>query len=473
VSARRPRVALLSPYWDFWERSATIDLRADRRRLAEEVVAALGDGFEPVAAETFDSLEGAAAAGARIRAAGTDAVLVVQSMAVPPAYTLAALAELDQSPVVVLAVHRRSRLPASYGEPEITADGATVGTSQLANVLERRGRRWSLVVGRLGDATARDELRRAVRAAAVARWLRSARIGVVGVPPPGYECVECDPVELARATGIELVPIEPRAVAGAYRGASQNRTAELELEAREAFDLAPDATSGEALARSLRLAAALEALAADLRVDGGAMNCHVPEIRFAAEPGITPCYALGRETSRGIPWTCAGDAVTAVAMLTAKWLGAATLYHELESIDYETGELAIANTGEHDLGWASATGRRTLGPNPWFRSDPRRGVCARYPLAPGPATLVAFTPHPGETSGFRYVVAEGETTGRDLGDAGTPNGGFRFAALAPDEGFRRWALAGANHHSCASPGLLAASVADVARFLDVGCVRVE
>ena len=250
-------------------------------------------------------------------------------------------------------------------------------------------------------------------------------------------------------------------------------TSALEGEAREAFAIVPEAQGSDSLARSLRFAAALEALGADLRLDGGAMNCHVPQIRFADEPGITPCYALGRETTRGVPWTCAGDVVTAVAMLTAKWLGAAALYHELESIDYETGELAIANTGEHDLGWAAAKDRPALGLNPWFETDARRGVCACYGLAAGPATLVAFTPHPAEESGFRYIVAEGEITGRSFPGSGTPNGAFRFAGLPPEEGFRRWALAGANHHSCASPGLLGGSVSDVARFLGVGCVRVS
>jgi L-arabinose isomerase len=294
---------------------------------------------------------------------------------------------------------------------------------------------------------------------------------VVGSPPEGYACVECDPAELARETGIELVPLEPGAVADAYLAVPSDAVAELEREARQTFEIPDDVVSGEALARSLRFAAALEAIDGDLRLDAGAMNCHVPEIRFAREPGIAPCYALGRETTRGIPWTCAGDVVTAVAMLTLKWLGAATLYHELESIDYESGELALANTGEHDLAWPAATEPRRLGLNPWFDTDRHRGICACYALAPGPATLVAFTPHPAEQSGLRYVVAEGETTGRELSGTGTPHGAFRFAGLAPDAGFRRWALAGPNHHSCASPGLLGASVEDVARFLGVGCVR--
>jgi L-arabinose isomerase len=469
----RPRLGLLSPYWSFWERSARIELAVDRTQLADEVARVLDHSFEIAASESFDSGESAAAAGARVAAAGVDTVLIVQSMAAPPAYTLAALDQLEGTPVVVFAVHRHGRLPRSYDHSDITIEGATVGTNQLANVLERRARPWSLVVGRLGDRRAEGELRRALLAAAVSRRLQSARIGVVGSPPDGYDCVECDPVELARATGIELVPVEPRSVADAYRATPDNAIAGLEAEAREVFEIVADAERSEGLSRSMRFAASLEFLDGHLRLNGGAMNCHVPELRFAAEPGITPCYALGRETTRGVPWTCAGDVVTAVAMLTAKWIGGPTLYHELESLDYQTGEVAIANTGEHDLAWSVAGERPALQLNPWFESDERRGVCACYGLGAGPATLVAFTPHPAEPSGFRYVVAEGETTGRSFPGAGTPNGAFRFLGLEADEGFRRWARAGPNHHSCASPGLLGDSVADVARFLGVGCLRVS
>jgi L-arabinose isomerase len=257
----------------------------------------------------------------------------------------------------------------------------------------------------------------------------------------------------------------------AYLDASDERASAIELETRAAFEVDQPGGHGSSLDRSVRCAVALEELGTREHLDAGAMNCHVPEIRFAAEPGIAPCLALGRETSRGVPWTCTGDVPTAIAMLTAKWLGAATLYHELESIDFDTNELAIANTGEHDLGWSEGTPQ--LVTNGWFDGDPHTGLCACFALRAGPATLVAFTPHALEPSGFRYVVAEGEITGRSFPRSGTPNGAFRFAGLTATDGFRRWALSGASHHSCASTGLIGEGIAIVADHLGVGCVRVS
>src|SRR5690349_16064568 len=101
--AGRPRATLLAPYWDFWEASVPYDLRADRDALSAEVRAALAvEWVEPAAA---------------------DAVLVLQTMATPPAPTLEAL---GSRPVVVWAAHRRARVPETFDHGGITAEGATV-----------------------------------------------------------------------------------------------------------------------------------------------------------------------------------------------------------------------------------------------------------------------------------------------------------------------------------------------------------
>jgi L-fucose isomerase-like protein len=452
------RVALLSPYWDFFESSVPGDLRASCRDLAASVAAALEGTV--VADEIADSREAGAAAAVRIAATAPDVLVVVQSIAVPPAFTLAALDALPDVPLVVLAAQRSRRPPDAYSHADVAADGATVGVPQLTNVLARRGRPYALMAGTLEGAG--DRLRREVRAAAAAGQLRRARIARVGRPIDGYDCVDCDEAALQAATGIELVSVSPDEVRAAYLDAN-GAAVERELHAEAAWDVDVPA---ECLVRSTRFAGALETLDARLGVAAGAMNCHVPEIRLGEEPGIAPCFALGRETSRGVPWTCAGDVVTAVSMLTLKLLGGAALYHEIEALDHDSGEALLANSGEHDLALADPGERPRLRPNPWWD-----GACAQFSPAPGPATLVAFTPHADEPSGFRYVVAEGEFTSRRLPETGTVNAAFRFARGGPvGEAWERWVRAGVNHHSAATSGHYGDAVAAVAMHLGVGCV---
>lgn len=468
------RVALLQPFWDFFEDAAPGDLRADREATLAEIAAWLGP--QVCAQETFDGREAAAAAGRRVAAQRPHALVVAMGMAVPPAFALAALEALPSLPLVVLVLSRRSSYGASYSHADITVEGGTVGGTQLTSSLHRRARPHSVIVVALDDARDRDRLSGAVLAATAAGRLRESRIGRVGKPIDGYDCVDCDPAALREAIGVELVDIEPAAIREAFLAAGDDDAEAVGRETLAGFEPAPGLAGEPSFERTVRMAAALQTLDRDLELDAGAMNCHVPEIRFAPDPGpgLAPCFALGRETSAGIPWACAGDVPTAVAMLTAKLLGGAALYHEVEGLDRATGEALLANSGEHDLAFADPAVVPALVRNRWWEGDRCPGLCARFGPPAGPGTLIGFTPHPEARGGFRFVVAEGAFTERRLPDTGTPHAAFRFAG--GDDvvaAWTRWARTGVNHHSAATPGHLGAAVAAVADHLGVECVQVS
>ena len=471
------RAAVVSPYWTFWEASAGGPaLRDDRRRLLSEAIEALGRSSSPGAIEVacrglLDSPETGDALADDV-AGDLDVIVVVICMAAPSTHGLGFLDRFPAVPVVVWSVQRSRNIRAGFDASDITSAGTAVGTPQLTNMLARSGRPHEIVVGALDDAPSHGRVARAAHVAATASALRRARIARVGQPPPGYACVDTDAGALRRATGIDLVDIDPADLRRRWCAVDGASTDQLQREVEAAAEIAVAwDTAGR---RSLAGAAALEALDDELGVAAGAMNCHVPELRFGNEVGITPCYGLGRETSRGIPWTCAGDVLTAVAMLVGKRLGGAALYHELEVIDFDTDEVAIANSGEHDLSWCPAGRRPRLQPNPWYTDDPLTGASMWFELPPGPASLIGFTPHADEPSGFRFIVAEGHITERSLPQSPTVGGVFRFAGDAGVAGsWRAWAAAGVNHHSACSPGHLAADVATVARYLGVGCIQVS
>jgi L-arabinose isomerase len=435
-----PGVLLVEPYWDFWEASVPYDLRAERAAIGDAVRAALDvDWVGPERAE---------------------AALVLQTMATPPAGTLAALGAL---PVVVWAADRGSRIDDGFDHAAITAAGATVGAPMLTSMLVRAGRPFELVLGPVDDPATLAAVAESLAAAAAAHRLGRARIGRVGRPPEGYDCVDADGDLLRRATGIELVAIDPAEVRELYAGVAGARVRELERETRARYDVEIE---GDNFERSLRAACAIEDLVERHRLDAGAMNCHVPEIRFGEEIGIAPCFGLGRSTTSGVPWTCAGDVLTAVAMLAGKLLGGAAQYHELEAVDHETGELVVASSGEFDLALAPAARPRLIA-NGWFARDAHRGACACLSAPAGPATLIGFA-QVGEC--FRLIAAEGELTGRAFPATGTANGGFRFDRGL--EGWTAWCRAGANHHSAATPGARAAALESLGRFAGVETIRV-
>ena len=464
--------------------------------------------LEVIGESLLDSPESAAVVAGGV-SGELDVIVVVITMAAPPTHGMTFLDRFEDVPLVVWSLQRSRNIRAGFDATDITSAGTAVGTPQLTNMLARTGRPHEIVVGSLDDEACHGRLARAVHVAATASALRRARIARVGQPPPGYACVDTDAEALRRTTGITLVAVSPAELRRRIGEVPSEAVDRLAAEAVATADVATDLTAaraegaptagevapcpgraashlddstavaaglaaGVAGGRSLAGAAALEALDDDLEIAAGAMNCHVPELRFGTEVGVTPCYGLGRETSRGIPWTCAGDVLTAVAMLVGKRLGGAALYHEVEVIDFDTDEVAIANSGEHDLAWCPAGRRPRLQPNPWYTDDPLTGACMWFELPPGPASLIGFTPHSDEPSGYRFIVAEGHITERSLPQSPTVGGVFRFAGEAGvAESWGAWAAAGVNHHSSCSPGHLAADVATVARYLGVGCVQVS
>lgn len=419
----------------------------------------------------FASAPEAAAHAPAFAAGRVDVLLVLQTMAVPPAYTLALIDALAGVPVVVWALHETGLVEGGFDHGRITTHGATVGAPMLSNILGRRRRPFEMVLGRLRDVATVGRVREALRLAAVARGISTARLGRVGVPVDGYLHVDVDDEELRAGIGVEVVRIEPAELVERYKGVDEVRVRALDAEVRAGWVFEDDVDAGDSLERSLRAAVALEDLVADHRLDAGAFNCHVPQFRFGDPIGIAPCWALGRSTSAGVPWTCTGDVLTAVAMLTTKRLGGAALYHEIEAIDYATGEVVIANSGEHDLAWLAPGERPRMRRNGWFcGKDPFCGVCAVFEPPAGPATLVGFTPHPDARGGFRLIAARGTLTERRFPETGTLNGAFRFAEGTVEDAWARWARAGVNHHSSATPGDLSAEVAKVARHLGIEAV---
>ena len=458
-------MTLAVPYASYWESAVPFDFRAEREALAARVAGIVGRRAQVVAHALVASREDGAALAAQSREAGAECVLVVMTMAVMPAFARTCLDALPELPVVVWALHRQERLPPAFDHAAITAEGATVGAPMLTNLLVRAGRPFELVLGRADDPETVATLERALITAAAARRLARARIARVGRPIDGYDSVDADAERLRAATGIAIVPLEPAELRDAHLAVDAARVTALERETRALYDVDPDA-EGDVLERSLRAACGLDDLVARHRLDAGTLNCHVPELRFGTEVGIAPCFALGRSTSRGVPWTCTGDVVTVVAMLALKLLGAAAQYHELESLDYTTGELVVASSGEHDLAFGDGS-RPRLVRNRWFEGDPRCGACAAFGAPPGPATLVGFTELGSPAPAYRFLVARGEFTGRSFPGVGTPWAAFRFTSGSAPEAWRRWCLAGAGHHAAATPGSYSAQIELLARFLGV------
>ncbi|HTT90799.1 MAG TPA: hypothetical protein VMF65_14700 [Acidimicrobiales bacterium] len=466
----KPTLIVLAPYWDFWEHTIGARVRHDRAAQARRLAQVFSDEYDVAYAGELTAPEPAEAIGRRLtKGPAIDAVLVLSSLAVPPRTSTALLDQFPEVPVVIWAIYDPGLgVNSSFDHSGVTTHGATVGAPMLSSALIRRRRHVDVLLGRADDPSALRRAREHLAAATASSKVRQARLGIVGPPLEGFDHVVTRAEQLHEDLGVSTIEITPGEFRDEFLSTAPDRVTERARELRSEYRL--DNVEKPDLHRATQAALALEAICLRHQLDAGAMNCHVPEIRLGDEIGIAPCFALGCMTSKGIPWSCTGDALTAMAMCIAAKLGGATLYHELEVLDYETGELVIANTGEHDRRWWPGHQLPPVGCNHWFRSlNKRCSLCVRATLPPGPSTLVAFVQT--GAGGYRLVTARAELTGRAFPETGTINGAIRFAA-DPVESWERWAEAGAGHHSCLTDSDRRGALRLLARHLALDLIEV-
>lgn len=452
------RIAVVLPYWDFWETAVPWDFRADREALLAEAVEIAGRAGDVAVAALLPDEQAALALRPQVQ--DLDAIVVVSTMAVPSATTMALVAGATHVPVLVWALSRLPQLAEGFSHTDITTAGSPVGTPMVTSALARAQVRFDVVAT---STQAPEAAVAAIRCVVTAGRIARGPLLVIGKPIAGYTTV-VPPAD--RDFPINEVAVPAEVFADAARSANDEHVQVRVSEIREQFDV-ESAVTALSLQRAAQAEVALRELVQQTGAVAGAINCHEAALRGNPDFGIAPCLALGRLTTEGVPFTCTGDVLTALAMFTVQSLGYPTLYHEVEAIDFENDEVVLANSGEHDLGLCSH--RATLLPNHWYSHDPIVGPCALYSIPAGPASLVAFVMAPQP----RFVVAEGVFTGHAFPQTGVPNAGFRFRDRPVAEAWADWARSGVTHHSAATNAHLAADIRIIAHLLDAQFVQVS
>ena len=230
----RPRVGIVHPYWTLWEHTAGPTFRADRMALARSVadeLAAIG-AVDTVAVVEIASGEDGVNIGREFADAAVDVILVLQTMAVPAAWTMAAITLLPGIPVVVWALHEVGLVDGGFDHGSITTQGATVGAPMITNLLSRADRPFELVLGRRSDPNTVARVQMAcVWPASRAGSRGAASVGSAGQwkgTPMWMSMTQ----PCRRATGIELVAVDADEVVERYRAVADADVRALEADVR-------------------------------------------------------------------------------------------------------------------------------------------------------------------------------------------------------------------------------------------------
>lgn len=433
---------------------------------ARAVLERLGDCTVAPVVDGPDSVDGAVAA---LAGRDLDALVVIPSVATPPAWALDVARRLGPVPVIVLAVRELDETPAAYDTEQATRHSALVGASMITNSLLRAGVHFQLVLATAGDETgAAAQLETALAAGRAAAAVRRARLARIGSPIAGYADVEADDGDLD-ALGISCSDIGAEDL---KRWAGEVTPSEIVSTAAAASRLGSTQVGDATLHRASRVACVIARAVRETRSTAGTVNCHGPLVRDNPDLGVTACLALSLLARDGIMLSCTGDLPVALALAMGQAVAGAALYAELYAVDRPGDWILAANGGEGDTR-AARHGSVRLLPELHYLGVHGAGVAVAFEYEPGPITLASITPLRGARGGWRLVLADGCVIDSRHQAMEGPNAMIRIDGVPALTAYAAWCDAGASHHAAISPGRWSTELVVAAAYLGIEAVVVS
>lgn len=334
------------------------------------------------------------------------------------------------------------------------------GINLAGHALTRRGISYDYVLAPADDPSAVGRVRALALAGAARRTLRSARIGVVGRHPDGFEPCAYDAAELADICGATVVPIALEDALEAARSAGDDqRDAFVARAAARAGNL--DTLDRQAVRGTAGVYAALRGYADRERLDGVAVRCW-PE--YFTELGCAACGAMSMLNDECTPASCEADANGTLTLVMLRALSDQPAFiADLVSVDVDDDSAVIWHCGLAPFSMADpdAELRGTL------HSNRKLPLLFEFPLRPGRVTVARLSnPRPGTgKSGYRMVIGGGEMLQAPPSFSGT-SGTLRFDRPA-GEVLDTVMRAGLEHHICIVYGDYRAELRALAGLLGV------
>ena len=403
------------------------DFRPEKLQEAAAAVDILHEitGDEIIFPGLVSSVEEGEAAGNLFSTEAVYAIVVLPTIASMAATPWAALQNHDL-PLVVW-----SQAPENPFPPTITkqvSETGSVGALAIGNVLVRHQRLFVSTSGPVISERAQQFLSGA-RAAA---HLSGAKLAHIGGSWAGMLDVMLDYDALEKKMGLRFQSLDP-----------DDTGPPISEDKLSIVDLDPDIYE-----KSCLLAGHIVAAVERENIIGGAIACHGDWISENPKYGVVACLAVNYLTRHNIPFACTGDDCTAVALCLAIALGGTAQYFEMDPPNPQLNAVMLSSGGEGDLRLASSCPAPKLCHNHFFDGHFGHGIAHDFILAPGPATLINFTPI---GDNFKIIAAEGEVLEEQPPALGMPRTLFRFAGPVRDA-FDAWCEAGANHHLALTMG---------------------
>lgn len=305
---------------------------------------------------------------------------------------------------LVLDLIEECSLPLAFWPLPGMETGALCGTQQITYFLKQLGRPYEVVFGESNGGECLHKTMVFLRAAALQRRLRVARVGLLGHHVHGMTHTAPSEVSLKKIVGPRVVPLDlggllaragemPEALAlAAWQQLARNAAVEGVQEA-----------DGVA---SMQLYAAMKELIAQHGLHALAVGCY-PDLMGRV------CLPASILADDGAPVACEGDVHGAIAMYMLSLLTNRPT-HNTDLLDpADDYSLVFSHCGSGSFSLAEKPSDIKLCPVRLMD----RGVCAQFPGKPGAVTLVNLA---ATTTGYQCAILEGEAVSTEMVFRGNP-----------------------------------------------------
>jgi len=372
--------------------SSPLEVGADRAPKAADHLASLLEiaGCEVRNLGSLDNADKSAAAG--------------RELAESHAHAVAFVTASWYEDYVVLDLLEECSLPLLLWSLPGIQTGALCGSQQLTAYLKQLGVAYCCVFGELESARALDRAKAFLRAAALKKRMRTARIGFGGYRVAGMTEVSANEFALKKAIGPRVVPLDmPQLLARADEIPQEqarelwrqvlSRSAACEVSEEEGLD-------------SMRVYAAVKELVDRHRLDALTIGCY-PHLMGRV------CLAASLLADEGVPLGCEGDVNGAVGQLILTLLTDRPTHNTDWLEPLEDGSVVFTHCGSGSFALAENQGDITLASVRLMG----QGVCALFPAKPGPVTLLSLLPC---AEGYQCALLEGEALPTEMVFPGNP-----------------------------------------------------
>ncbi|HEY5913545.1 MAG TPA: L-fucose/L-arabinose isomerase family protein [Verrucomicrobiae bacterium] len=378
-------------------------------------------------------------------------VLVVLQTTMGDGRLAPTLAQLWPDPIVLWATPEKP-------DDDMISSCSLVGAHCWGSVLRQMGHTFDIVYGDPAAAGTQQRFRQAVRLAATARGLRSARLGLIGGHAPGYFAMGADAFSVHRGLGVQVQTFSLLEFANAVSGLAEDAVAE-DVAKVKALGMPHKDTSDEDLPMASRLYLAMRSFLENDGLDAMTIRCW-PEM--ANTFGQWPYLGIARLVDEGLAVACEGDADGAMSAWIGENLGLGRCYLT-DWLEHDRETITLWHGGAAPMGLCDPVGS-PRGPQIARHFNIKKPAVVEATLREKmPVTVMRFWRCDGR---YHLTAREGQTVKPKRHLMGT-NGLARLENQDPQEWFEELCHQGMPHHVAVFEGRHSALLKRFARTLNM------